>query len=427
MPDSQLTVSSPGSSQSSDSATNTDVFIARQPIFTLNQDVFGYELLFRASQENRFSDTDGNTASFHTINNALHLTGLDTLTNGKKAFINFTRRLLTEKWYTLLPSDLVVVELLEDIVPDDQVIEACRAVKDAGFTLALDDVVTESGYDALFELADIVKIDFMLTTPDDRKPLVERCRKRNLQLLAEKVERTEEIEEAQSSGYAYLQGYFFAKPQMMRSRDVRTHKLSYLRFLDHINRSSIDYDQVEAIVKEDASLAYKLLRYMNCAAMGMRQKVASIQQALALLGESALRKWGSLVALTGLADGKPEELLTLCLIRAHFCESLAPALNMQNRETSLFMLGLLSGLSAVMDAPVREVLKDVPIEDDVRDSLLGKPTRIGSVYRLARACERGDWQRTQHCAETLSLSEAVVAQAYQNALKWADLTQHSMK
>ena len=112
-------------------------YIARQPIFDLEQKVYAYELLFRSSLDNYFDYSDPDQAASKTIVSGFMLHEIQKLTGGKKAFINVTRDVLIKDYMTLLPKDLTVVELLETIEPDEEVLLACQRLKMAGYLIAM--------------------------------------------------------------------------------------------------------------------------------------------------------------------------------------------------------------------------------------------------------------------------------------------------
>lgn len=395
------------------------VFVARQPIFDAVQTVWAYELLFRDSHVNHFTGEDGDSASLHTLNTTLNLIGLNRLTDGCPAFVNFTRDLLVERAWQLLRPEQCVIEILETVQPDAEVVAACRDLRDAGYRLALDDFVFAPQFEPLLELADIVKVDFLATSTHDRAALVERCRSQGVELLAEKVETLDQFKEARDTGFQWFQGYFFCTPQILTTRDMRASRLVYTRFLAAVNRAEIDFDELEKIVQQDSSLSVKLLRYLNSAEKGMRQKVDSIKQALVLLGHEPLRKWGSLVALTGLGSEKSNALMKVCLMRGRFCEVVGTRLP-STQPGSLFVMGLLSGLNAVMDQPMREVLEDLPLSASIKAALLGRSSSLADLLRLARGCEVGRWERVVQLTNKLGLSPAQAAAAHRQAMVWAD-------
>lgn len=341
-------------------------------------------------------------------------------TGGRKLFFNITRKLLLEEFYVVLPPRYAVVELLETIEPDDEVIAACRELKRSGYALALDDFVFEPRFRPLLEIADIVKVDFMVSDRAQRRAVIGEFTRPNLAFLAEKIETHEEFEEAIALGYAYFQGYFFARPKILEGRDIPGAKQKYLLFMQSVHVPQIDFDRVEKIVKSDASISVKLLRYLNSAGIGLRERVSSIKQALLLLGERPLRKWASLVAMTGLGRDKPLELVRLSLVRGEFCESLCGDLRMGGRELDLFMMGMLSAVEALLDCPVNVVLEQLPLASDVKATLSGDSTDLAKITMMAMACERGDWGTVSLLAKVLGVEENRVAELYARSIRWTD-------
>jgi EAL and modified HD-GYP domain-containing signal transduction protein len=402
-----------------------NAFVGRQSILDRDQRLFGYELLFRSSQrENYFVHADGDQATCRTMNAALNVLGLNSLTGDHVGFVNITRQILLRELYTLLPADRIVIELLEDVEPDGQVIKACRKLKDHGYFLALDDFIFKPSYEPLLELADFVKIQFMGVSSAERSSITERLSRCNVKLLAEKVESHEDFEEGLRLGYSYFQGYFFCRPEVMSGREIPAYKQTYVRFLQQLNRPTIDFDQLEQIVRQDVSLSIKLLRYLNSAGMGLRVKIDSIRQALALLGEGPLKRWGSLIALTHLGDDKPAELVTLCLIRARFCELLAPLTGLIGRELDLFLLGLLSVADALVDSPMSDVLAHMPLASDVKAALLGNKTMLSTVIALTQACERCNHNIIQMMSTKLNIKPDHATSLYCESTVWADQILH---
>jgi c-di-GMP-related signal transduction protein len=219
-------------------------------------------------------------------------------------------------------------------------------------------------------------------------------------------------------GYSYFQGYFFCKPQMMSAREVPGFKLNYLRLLHAVNRTNLELPEVEKILRQEPSLLMKLLRYLNSAYFGLRGQITSIRHALTLLGENNVRKWTSVVALLDLANDKPAELVVTSLVRARFCELLARPLRMLERETDLFLLGLLSVMDAVQGCSMVSFLAEMPVVDEVRAALLGNSNRLRTVLDSVIAQEMGNWHDLRICAEQMGVDEDVLPQTYLQAVQW---------
>ena len=288
-------------------------FVGRQPIFDQRQQLFGYELLFRAGEVNAAGPVDGERATDDVFDCMMNVMGFGPLTGGHVAFVNITRKTLLERRYEMLPVEGVVLELLEDVRPDPQVIEACQELKKAGYTLALDDLVSTSGMEPLLELADIVKVDFMLASPEQCHHAAKTSA--GYLCLAEKVENQEEFKQALEWGYHYFQGYFFQKPDVLREMELRPSAERGFRLLQAVSRSNIDFAEVEEIMKGDVGLSTRFLKYINSSSFGFLTDIESIRHAVMLLGETAMRRWVTMLSLQQLSKGKPTQLMVSSLVR----------------------------------------------------------------------------------------------------------------
>ncbi|MBF0529046.1 MAG: HDOD domain-containing protein [Deltaproteobacteria bacterium] len=392
-------------------------FVARQPIFNRSKKVIAYELLFRSSVANFFDHADGDQASSRVITDSFLLFGIEEMTCGTKAFINFTRNLIVDGYVLALPPQYTVVEILETVEPDDAVVNAVSKLKKAGFKLALDDFIYDARFEPLLKLADIVKIDFLLTDRNERRSLAKNFLPRGLKLLAEKVETNEDFKHAMEAGYSYFQGYFFSRPVVISRKDVPAFKLHYMKILKEINREEIDFRKLTPLIEGEVSMSYKLLKYINSAAFGLPQKVKSIQQALTFIGEREVKKWATILMLSGMADDKPAELVVTSYVRARFCQLIAKQVGLADRAGDLFLMGLFSTLDAIMDRPLEEVLADMPISDDINGALLEQKGRLGAVLKMILAFERGDWTALSQVTSGLKLLESNLPEAYLKAIQ----------
>jgi EAL and modified HD-GYP domain-containing signal transduction protein len=398
-----------------------EVFVARQPIFDRYRQVYAYELLFRSGLDDAFkqAETEPDRASIRVIADTFLRFGIQKMTGGKRAFINFTRDTLVKGYATLLPKDVIVVEILETVEQDAEVFDACKELKRLGYVIALDDFVCDDWTNPLIHFADIIKVDFRATTAEARAELPSLITSRKIKPLAEKIETRAEFDEALRLGYAYLQGYFFSKPLVLSGRDVPGFKQRYLQVLREINKPSLDFAQIEEIIKREPSLVVKLMTYINSVAFGFRSRITSVRQALGLLGEDAVKKWASVVALAGLAEDQPTELVATSLVRGRFCETIAPHVRLEERAQELFLLGLFSLLDTITARPMAEVLMDLAVTDDIKLALLGNRNRLRDVLSCVVAYEQGDWRTFSLFADKLRVNERAAAQLYVDAVAWA--------
>jgi len=390
-------------------------YVARQPIFDRDERVFGYELLFRNGLENCFS---GNLdeASRATLDSSL-LMGLDVLCDGRRAFVNCTRDTLIKGLVTLLPSASTVVEILESVPADPDVVAACQSLKAQGYMLALDDYISEDAREPLAQLADIIKVEMQLTTEDQRSDLVKQFGSCQCLMLAEKIETHAEFVRARDQGFIYFQGYFFRRPEMLSTHDMPAHRLNYLRMLQEVSHPDLDPAGLEKLIKAEASVCYRLLRYLNSAVFGFSKEIHSVKHALALLGERDVRRWVRLVAAVGAGQDKTSDLLLSALVRARFGELLSPTV--PHGESDLFLLGLLSLIDAMLEMPMEVVLEKIPLDHETKAVLLGKASVLRPVYQLMLAHESGEWEAAASLSQGLNLSSEDVAGYYWEAQRWA--------
>ena len=391
-------------------------FVARQPILTQDEKVFGYELLFRDGVESYFCSSDPEAASRSTLDTSL-LMGLDVLCDGRRAFINCTRDMLLKDYITLLPSSQTVVEILETVEPDELVTAACQRLKEGGYMIALDDFAVDDPRQPLTDFADIIKVDVRLTTLEQRAALVKRYGPWRCRMLAEKVETREEFLAAKKAGFLYFQGYFFRRPETMKAHEISGNRLNYIRMLQVVSKPELEPREIENAIKGEASLCYRLLRYLNSAAFGFANEIHSVRHALAILGEREVRRWVRLVATLSAGQHKSSEIVLSALVRARFCELLSP--KTKYGDSDLFLMGLLSLMDSILEIPMSEVLDSVPIDQETKEVLLGRDSRLRPLYQLMLAQESGDWQHSAELARSLDLAESDVAEIYWQAMQWA--------
>jgi c-di-GMP-related signal transduction protein len=398
-----------------------DIYVARQPIFNRNQKVIGYELLHRSGLTNSYSGTDGTEASLAVISNTYLFLSQRIVAPPSQAFINLTRDLLLNGVAALLPNKSTVIEILEDIEPDETLLKACRELKKAGYTLALDDyTIHNEAQRSLLELADIVKVDFMQSTPEESRAIVQKFGNGRGKFLAEKVETLDEFKSALSMGYSFFQGYFFSKPVIVPGKAIPGYKLNYMRMLQETNRRELDFRALERVIKQDMTLCYTLLKYINSAYFGLRDEITSLLSAIVLLGEKEMRRWASLVLFTLMGVDKPPEVVLRSLIRGQMCELLAADLGLKGHESELFLMGLFSMLDVLIGRPLAEILEGMNLTNEVKGALLGQENSYKDLYDLIVSYESGDWDTCFQKASRLSLDPKSIPETYLKAVDWAD-------
>ena len=391
-------------------------YVARQPILSVDEKIFGYELLFRDGVEDYFRNPDSEGASRGTLDTSL-LMGLDVLCDGRRAFINCTRDVLLKDYITLLPAQQAAVEVLESVPPDELVIAACNRLKDAGYLVALDDFAVNDPREPLTSVAHIIKVDMKTTSAEDCAAMVKRYSGKQCRLLAEKVETQEEFLMAKKAGFVYFQGYFFRRPELMQAREIPANRINYVRLLQVISRPELEPRELEDAIKSEAALCYRLLRYLNSAVFGFRSEIKSIRHALAIMGEREVRRWLRLVVTLSAGQNKPSDLVLSALVRARFCELLMP--KVKHGDSDLFLVGLLSLMDAILEVPMGVVLEGIALDHETKNVLLGQPSALTPVCDLMRAQETGEWERVASLNAQLHLPDSFVTECHWKAMQWA--------
>lgn len=397
------------------------VHVARQPIYNASMRVYGYELLYRSGAEDTSFNTrvDPDAASSRVIINSFHSIGIDKLTGPRKAFINFTGKLLNCEAATLFSPEKLVVEILENVQTDPQIVNKCVMLKRKGYRIALDDFTYFPGCEPLVELADFVKLDFMRTPPEELRHLSRILRRPGLALVAEKVETREQFLFAQQLGCSFFQGYYFSKPVVFSHRDVQPITNNQLKLLNIVNKEEFELAEVSAIVQTDLALTYKLLRLVNCVAFGFRYRIRTVHHALVALGIREVRKWVTLIAMMDAHNGQGNELVRASLIRAKLLEEMALQRGMGSNEANdLFMLGLLSMMDVIMDQPFSEILSGLSLDERVRTALNGRTGPFTPYLELAENYETGCWEVVFDLASKLTLDHKLMTRSYREALNW---------
>jgi EAL and modified HD-GYP domain-containing signal transduction protein len=390
-----------------------EVFVGRQPIFTRQLDVVAYELLFRSDEGNQARVMNGDQATSQVILNTFVEIGLDAIVGQKRAFINLTRDFLLHDYAPVFPAERVVLEVLEDIPVDAALIAAVRRLAAQGYTIALDDFIYHERLQPLVEVADIIKVDVLAL---DRRALREHSaalRQYNVRLLAEKVETQEDFAYCQALGFDYFQGFFFCKPEIIKGHRVPANRFATLQLLAKLQDPAVHFRELEELISRDIALSYKLLRLVNSTFYALPRKVDSLRQALLLLGTEFITPWVSLIILSGI-DDKPHELMMTAMVRAKMCELLAQAGGHSDTE-AFFTAGLFSALEAIMDGTGEEVLRSLPLTDDLMAALLRYEGILGRVLHCTLAYERGDWQAVS-CP---GLDNTTITESYLQAFNWA--------
>ena len=391
-------------------------YVSMQPIYHDALHVFGYELLFRnnATSESAVI-VDGDRATAQVILNLIEF-GLDQIVGPDPAFINLTRNFILDGHCRSLPQDRVVLEVLEDVTADPDIVRALKKLAGEGYTIALDDFEYDDSLRPLVELADIVKLDILATDRERLKEMVPLLRGFGVKLLAEKVETQDDLAFCSELGFDYFQGFFFCEPKLIQGKQVPVNRLSATRLVAKLQDPDIKGEELDKTIRQDVTLSYKLLRFVNSAYCSLPRKVESMGHAAMMIGTQRIRVWASLLMMATM-DDKPRELMMTAIIRAKMCEEIAIAKRLQRSE-AFFTAGLFSVLDAMLDSTMEDVLKLLPVSEEIAQALVGEG-RVGQVLDFTLGYERSDWDRLAELTDELGLDPATIRNAYLGAVQWA--------
>lgn len=396
-------------------------YAARQPILDKHKNLYAYELLFRDSLNNVFPDIDGDLATSQMIEASRFNIGICEFTAGKPAFINFTLETLDTHYPEMLTPNELVVEILETVQPGKRLLAHCKDLHEKGYTIALDDYEHQPVWGHFYPYINIIKLCWRTINIE----VIHEIKKAianypHIKLLAEKVETYEEYEQALALGCELFQGYFFSKPEVVKTKNLSPSQMTMAELLYETSKSQLDLNNITHVFERDVTLSYKLLRYANSPIFRRRNEISTIKQALVILGLNELKRFIALMFAANANPDKPSELIKLSMARAKFCEAIAQKLTSKVDASIAFLTGLLSLIDAILDEDIEVVLNSLPLSLAIKEPLLTKKGVMADIIRLVSLIERADWDETDLLIETLTLDKEKVLEAYSSSLVWAD-------
>ncbi len=407
------------------SGAGNTVLVARQPIFDIHGRVYAYELLFR---DPHFKAGLGGKSS-HGATSTVMVDGVDlmrpSLRPGQRFFINFTAELLEAEVASLLPPDVCTVEILEDVLPTDAVLTGIKNLKKTGYQIALDDYIGQKELLPFLPLVDVIKVDVLGKTEAQLRLLTGKLQHFHGQLLAEKVEDHGMASLCRSLGYAFFQGFFYSKAEVIQGKKLTPSQITKTRLLALSTNDESSIDDIATVISGDVFLAFKLLKYVQSAYFGLPTKVTDIPHAIRLIGRTRLMQWLCVIALAEM-DSAPmsREIVCLSAVRAKFLETLAKKHYLRpsgekNIPNNLFFLGLFSLVEGILGVPLQEIAHTIALDADVVAALGEDKGPLAPWKNVMLHYERGEWGDVQLLSNVLHLSDSDLTEAYTAATSWS--------
>jgi c-di-GMP phosphodiesterase len=402
-----------------------EFYLGRQPILDRKQALFGYELLFRNAPVGPANITSDLTATAAVIAHASQL-GMGRVAGDALAFVNVDADVIMSDISVFLPCDKVVLELVGTMKVTPDVCVRIAELVEQGYTFALENVVgAASNTEQLLPLVEYVKLDLRAIDLHTLKALAPRFQKDKKKLVAEKVETREEFQASLDLGFDYFQGYYFAKPLIITGKKLSPSQLSVVELMTLVT-SEADNEEIERAIKHDITLAFNLLRLVNSPAVGARQRIDSLSQALVVLGRRQLQRWLQIMlyAESGQRGHTMSPLMALATTRGRLLELLAQRLlpNQPRSADIAFTIGIMSLMDTLFDVPMSEILQQIEVSKDVSDALMTRAGFFGDLLRLAECIERIEDMSDQimPVLSKLAVSVEDLVELEMAAFEWSD-------
>lgn len=391
-----------------------DVYINMQPILLLNGRTFGYELIDKGNEE----ENDAQSVNLSDFNRTMDALGLEDIQSDVRYFIPYTKSIDNASVRNNLPKDKFVIEIALSVQCAAEDIKLYTRLRSFGYALAFTGLRQTNALPPLMKIATYAKFAPGSMDATARERLI--ALYPHILFIATDVNTHEACDLARRQGFKLLQGFFFDKPAVVKkSKEIDPLKLNYLRLLKLSSTDGyVDFQEISEVIAADVALSYKLLRLLNSAAVGLRYRISSIAMAVAYLGEENLKKWIALLAIRGIASDKPSELLRMSLVRAQFGELLAPHCTKKRDVKHVFMVGMFSLLHIALDKSKQELLDEIPVAEEIRDSLLTKTGIYSDMVAFFSNYEYGNWEEINRFAEENGLSSQRINESYIAAVKW---------
>lgn len=401
-----------------------NIYLARQPIVDRTGALYGFELLFRSGDGANPQHMDGMLATSTVMGNVLNELGVQQVLGRLRGFLNVDGRFLSSQLLELLSPEQIVLEILESTTIDQALIDRCRALRERGFQLALDDYDGDfARIEPLLPLISMVKVDLGSVQTADLAAVCEPLRACGASLVAEKVETQAQFEHCRELGMHYFQGYHFARPELLSAKRSVRGRTSMLRLLSLVYNDA-ELPEIEEEFKRNPQLGYNLLRLVNSAAAGLSTKIASIKHGLVMLGRRQLQVWLQLLLYTGERGDRfiASPLLQTAATRGRLMESIAwhEDPNGEQYHDYAFMTGMLSLVDVLLGFPRAEIIDQLNLADEVREALLDGSGRLGRVLRLVELLEGDRRDDIDEHLVALRLTKHDLLRLEWSAMRWAN-------
>jgi len=390
-------------------------YLARQPILNRKGGVLGYELRYHNGYDNPVETTAGGS---HGLTDALALFGVERFAREHWAFVRCSEQMLLDGELEALPSSMMVLEIPTPREPSPKLLRSCHRLREAGFRLCLLDFMPGTGQDALLDCTDYVKVETPFLATPEWKSFFRRPNTASLKLIADNIQTQEAYRIARAAGIEYFQGFYFCCPDLIPNGTIPTNHLYHLEILRQLFKDPLELKTLAPLVERDASLIYRVLRFVNSPICAIRQPITSIELAIIILGDLTFRRIATLAIQCGLNRDQSPELLNMALVRARFCADAAHLCGLEPEEQ--YLLGMLSMLPPMLCVPMAQILPGLPLREPIRDALAGVPVKERCLLAWIEEMERDRIRECEVIAANFGLAAKELIRMYLGAMEAAN-------
>ena len=402
-----------------------EFYLGRQPVLDRKQGLLGYELTFRNAPVGPAHVTSKLSATAAVIAHAAQL-GMEKVIGDGLAFVNVDGDVIMSDIFAFLPRERVVLEISESLTLTPDLHARMRELAGQGFTFALKNVVADTlQVQQLLPLVQYVKIDVRAIALPALTSLTQSLRRAGKKLVAKKVESRAEFKTCLDLGFDFFQGYYFAKPLILSGKKLSPSQMALMGLMTLVN-SDADNSVIERAIKRDVSLGLNLLRLVNTPAVGARQRVDSLSQAVTILGRRQLQRWLQIMmyAESGKRDEGMTSLLLLATTRGRLLELLAQKLRPKQANVAdvAFTVGIMSLMDTLFGVPMADILQQIHVADEIGDALLSRSGFFGDLLKLTESIECIEEQEHQimPTLRELAMSANELGELEMAAYEWSD-------
>ncbi len=392
---------------------NTNVMVARQPVYNQNLGIYAYEFLFRCHNRS-IEDIDATDASGEVLSNFIFHFNIEDMMCGRKAILNTTTEFLPIIANMPLPANKIILDIPDDTPIDKPLLEQLKDLTSRGYEVSaggtkyLDDIISYAEY------FDLYRVNSTAIDKEQFLDLPNAFRKsKRIQLIATMIETLPDYMQANQAGYEFSQGYFLSHPREYIEKTLPDSKVAILNLLSTVFSNDSTIEELNQIISEDVSLSFKLLKLINSPFFALKSSVESIRNALVLLGRTEIRNFAAIISLKNCGD-QPIALIEIALLRAKICELLAEAADQDT--DGYFTAGMFSALDLLMNAPIKQILNQLPLSEELKTGIINKDGPIGEALNCAISIENGEWGEIAF----KDLSNKEILKAYHKAIQWSE-------